>query len=69
MELYKCGSNVKLVGANVFGIITGISIRWENVLYEISYFLNNSHYLDWFSPCEIDFENSDDKINVGFHEK
>lgn len=41
MEIFECGSTVKTKSGNIEAIITGITIRFDAVQYEVSYFNNN----------------------------
>ena len=53
MEIYKCGSKAITVIGKIEVIITGVSIRFKKVLYEISYFEKGKHESVWVEECEI----------------
>jgi hypothetical protein len=63
--VYACGTQVKIKNIDLRGYITGISIRENMILYEVSYFMNNSRYSHWFYEYELDF-NTNEKLEVGF---
>ena len=62
MNVYPCGT--KVTANKMEGIITQISIRFECVLYEFSYFLNGEHNSCWLNECE--FETMSEKQSIGF---
>lgn len=65
LELYKIGSKVKLAD-DVYGTITGISIRGNNhVTYECAWWNGRSHDSKYFHSSEIEVTLSD-KTRIGF---
>lgn len=64
MKLYKCGERVKLLLANMDGVISGISIRYEYIQYEVSYFYNGAYNVVWVT--ENEFILHSEKIEIGF---
>jgi hypothetical protein len=63
--VYRCGSKVLINDINIQGYITGISIRDNRVMYEISYFLNNTYLSTWFYDYQFCFDNIE-KMKIGF---
>lgn len=63
-EVYPCGTNVTSKLSNVNGIITGLSIRFANVSYEISYFSGHDYKQIWLYECE--FTTTTTKEQIGF---
>jgi len=66
MKIYKCGTEVIIKNIDIVGYITAVIIRFNNVTYEISYFLNNIYYQSWFNEIEFELKNKVEKINIGF---
>jgi hypothetical protein len=64
--IYKCGQKVKINDINIFGYITGINIRNNNTMYEVSYYMNNNYYVHWFYDYQLDFGDESIKIKIGF---
>jgi uncharacterized protein YodC (DUF2158 family) len=65
VELYKIGSKVKLTD-DVYGIITGISIRGNNyITYECAWWNGRSHDSKWFHENEIEVTVAE-KYKIGF---
>ena len=54
IEVYECGSNCTTKIGKIEGIITGVNIRFERVIYEFSYFNNGEHKSVWLEECELD---------------
>jgi len=65
LVVYKCGSRVLINDINILGYITGICVREDRVMYEISYFSNNSYYSTWFNEYQFNF-NDIEKMKIGF---
>jgi len=66
MKIYKCSTEVIIKNIEIVGYITAVIIRFNNVTYEISYFLNNIYYQSWFNEIEFELKNKVEKINIGF---
>jgi hypothetical protein len=65
MEVFSCGTEVKLNHTDIKGYVTAIIIRDNRVTYEISYFSNGSYYSHNFSHYEFS-SIKDNKIKIGF---
>jgi hypothetical protein len=66
MEVIKCGSMVAIKGNHdTDGIITCLSIRYNNVSYEVSYFNNGEYKQVWLVEDEFTLTNGD-RIKIGF---
>jgi len=64
MEVIPCGTKITSTLNNVEGIITAISIRFDTVNYEISYFAGVDYKQIWMNECEFSF--SGEKKQIGF---
>lgn len=65
-ELYKCGTLVKPHLNNIEAMITAISIRFEVISYECSYFLNGEYKAIWLNELEFLAVGSVDKSEIGY---
>lgn len=66
MEVYKCGTKVSLTfNHDSDGVITAVSIRFERVVYEVSYFNNGEYKQVWLDKCEFGILNGE-KNRIGF---
>jgi hypothetical protein len=61
MNIYKYGTKIIFNDGDIKGIIIGVIIRDKHIEYEIAYFLNSIHYVQWF--CEHEFK-ADTKKNM-----
>lgn len=64
-ELIPCGTKAEATTSKVYGIITGISIRYDYVTYEFSYFASNEYKSCWLQPAEFTVV-TEEKPKVGF---
>lgn len=65
MDVYKVGSQVKLTN-DVYGVITGISIRGDNyVTYECGWWNGRSYDTKWFHDSEFEVTAAE-KNKIGF---
>lgn len=64
MNIVPCGSRVTSKLNNVEGIVTGISIRFNTISYEISYFSGLDYKQIRMNECEFTF--SEKKKQIGF---
>jgi len=65
LKLYSCGSKVVTKLSNIEAIITGISIRFNAVSYELSYFINAEYKQVWLNECEFNISDKEVK-RIGF---
>lgn len=56
LKLIPCGTKVKITLANIEGIITGITIRFKAIAYEVSYFSGVEYKQVWLNECEFETE-------------
>ena len=66
IKMIKCGTHVQTVLSEIKGIITAISIRFNRVSYEISYFNNNTYTSIWIDESEFKVINKKAKNNIGY---
>ncbi len=66
MKVYECGSDVKTRIGHIEGKITGVTIRFEAVAYEISYFDGDMNYKSvWLNEIEFEIINGSKRL-IGF---
>lgn len=63
-EIVPCGTQVTSKLSNVNGIITGISLRFNNISYEVSYFSGHEYKQIYMYECE--FTTTTSKETIGF---
>ena len=56
MKVIKTGSKGKTVIGNIEGIITGICMRDNSLMYEFSYFVNGKRECYWLYHFELRFD-------------
>ncbi len=66
MDIYACGTPVIIKNLDVNGLITGISIRFSRVSYEISYFYNGDQKIIWMDEIEFNIREYEKKSIIGF---
>jgi hypothetical protein len=66
ITVYKCGNEVKIKKIDLNGFITGINIRDNRIMYEVSYFMNNTYCAHWFCEYELLFSVSNETMTIGF---
>jgi hypothetical protein len=64
VTVYKCGIKVITVIGNIEGMITGVSIRFEKVQYEVSFFYDGEQRCYWMH--EQEFITNEEKVKIGF---
>ena len=65
MLIYQCGTWVKMKVSGVAGIITGVTIRFDTAIYEVSYWSGDEFKTGSFYDVEFD-STSDGKSEIGF---
>lgn len=66
MEVHKCGAKVAMTfNHDCEAIITAVSIRFERVVYEVSYFNTGEYKQIWLDECEFSLLNGE-KQRIGF---
>lgn len=66
LKVIPCGTIVKTKYGNIEGMITCISIKFDKVLYEVSYFLNGDQKTVWMNEPEFEPSIVQDKSTIGF---
>lgn len=66
MNLYKCGTHVKINMGLIEGMITAICIRFNAVTYEISYFTEGVQKTIWMNEAEFTPVSKCKRENIGF---
>lgn len=64
LEIYSCGIIVNIKLTDIKGMITCISIKFDKVQYEISYFYLGEQKIVWLD--ENEFETNENKYKIGF---
>ncbi len=65
MDILSSGTIVKTKMGNIEGIITGATIRFNNVSYEISYFMDGEYKEAWLNEVEFTIDNIE-RQKIGF---
>jgi hypothetical protein len=65
MEIIKCGTIVILKLVRIEGMVTCSSIRFEKVVYEVSYFINGEQKLIWVNEAEFEVKEPESQ-KIGF---
>jgi hypothetical protein len=67
IELIKCGSLILTKTGNIKATITGITIRFDAVAYEIGYFNGAGERKEvWLNESEFNVINGD-RVTIGFN--
>jgi len=65
-NVIPCGTRVVIKPANIEGTITGISLRFEAIAYEISYFNRDLEHREvWLNACMFEIKELD-ILKIGF---
>jgi hypothetical protein len=65
MEVFKCGLFVIIKLANIKGLITCCSIRFDKVSYEVTYYVGGEQRTIWINENEFDIENPE-ALKIGY---
>lgn len=65
MKVFECGSRIKTSLSVIPAIITAISIRFNAVAYEVSYFNNGEYKQIYLNETEFTLEDGK-KQTIGF---
>jgi hypothetical protein len=67
MSFYACGTRVKCEIAPIAGMITQISLRFEKIAYEITYFDSGEFKTTWMNEKEFSVVGTTvEKTLIGF---
>lgn len=66
MKVIPCGTHITIKLNSVEGIITAVSIRFNAIAYEISYFSGNDYKQIWLNDAE--FTALVKKKQIGFNQ-
>ena len=64
MKVIPCGTHITTKLNSIPGIITGLSIRFTMVSYEVSYFNGQDYKQIWLTESEFNFTGK--KETIGF---
>jgi hypothetical protein len=67
LKVYKCGSRVITKLNAIEAIITGVTIRFAAVQYELSYFDNKEYKTAWLNENEFDVKDEYATQKIGFN--
>lgn len=62
----KCGTIAVTEVGDIRGIITAVSIRFDKIVYELSYFSNGDYKVMWIHREEFSVDDSAQKNKIGF---
>lgn len=65
LEILKCGTKVVPKLNNTEAIITAVSLRFDKVSYEVSYFYNGEYKVIWLHETEFEVDKTQ-KQSIGF---
>jgi len=65
METIKCGTLVVMKLANIQGMITCVSLRFDRVIYEVTYYVGAEQETIWVNENEFD-TTTPELIKIGF---
>lgn len=68
IEVIPCGTDVTIKLEKIPGTITGITIKFSAVAYEVSYFFNGEFYQVWMNEC-LFIAGEHTKEQIGFIKK
>lgn len=72
LEVYRPGTKVNIIDNNmrIPGFITRTNLIGMpiTIMYEVSYFLNNSHCCGGFYDFQLEFDPNEEKKKIGFRE-
>lgn len=63
-NVIACGTKVSIGNHKVEGVVTGISIRFQNLLYEVTWWDDVRKVSDWFCAEEIDSAVEEQRITI-----
>lgn len=66
IKIYYCGTKVIPKMQKMEAMITCSTIRFDRVVYEVSYFYNGEYKTIWLHENEFDVEKDIEKGSVGF---
>ena len=63
ISIYKCGTYVHIPAGDITGWISAISISFDNISYEISYFAGTGEHMTiWLHDTQFTTQNNRTKI-------
>jgi hypothetical protein len=63
--IIPCGTIVIIKLAHIEGIITCVAIRFDNIQYEITYYLGGEQHCIWAREPEFELAKNVKKIKIG----
>ena len=64
MKIYPCGISVKVTQLGLHAVIETVSIKFDSVQYEVSYFIEGKQQLIWLN--EVQFTTTANKVTIGY---
>jgi hypothetical protein len=64
LKSYKCGTLIQTKISNIDAIVTCVSIRFDKITYEVSYFYDGDYKVIWLN--EDEFTAKTEKQIIGF---
>lgn len=65
-KVFECGTKAITITGKIEGIITGISIRFDKVSYEFSYFYNGDYKSVFLNENEFSVVVDTKKAGIGY---
>jgi len=66
MLVYSCGTEVVTKSSKLSAIITAINIRFNKIIYEISYFYNGEYRSAWINEEEFVLASTISKKTISY---
>jgi len=67
--VYKQGITVEMRVGSIVGMITGVSIKFASILYEITYYTDGIYHTIWANEVEFEPRNKDKTQSIGFKQQ
>jgi hypothetical protein len=64
--VYKQGTTVEMKVGSIVGMITGISVKFVSVLYEITYYADGLYHTIWANELEFEPRSKEKTQVIGF---
>lgn len=65
MDIYKCGTEVVSITGTLSGSISAVEIRYDTVVYEITYFISGEPKTAWLREQQLNFYGKE-KTQIGY---
>ena len=64
MKIIPCGTPVVLLHGNIAGIISCVAIRYDTIVYEVTYLVDGNYNTVNVQECELYLES--EKVPIGY---